>query len=95
VSFKDKSTADIWNGYDTRKARSRLPSELHTRAAELIDRILAAQDPSDLRVPPGNGLERLTRDRTGQWSVRINKQYRICFRWIDGAAVEIEIIDYH
>lgn len=50
---------------------------------------------SDLRVPPGNRLEALTGDRDGQHSIRINNQYRICFRWIDGGAEDVEIVDYH
>lgn len=50
---------------------------------------------SDLRVPPGNRLEALTGDRDGQYSIRINNQYRICFRWIDGGAEDVEIVDYH
>ena len=50
---------------------------------------------SDLRVPPGNRLEALTGDRDGQYGIRINNQYRICFRWIDGGAEDVEIVDYH
>ena len=50
---------------------------------------------SDLRVPPGNRLEALTGDRDGQYDIRINNQYRICFRWIDGGAEDVEIVDYH
>ena len=50
---------------------------------------------SDLRVPPGNRLEALAGDRDGQHSIRINNQYRICFRWIDGGAEDVEIVDYH
>jgi proteic killer suppression protein len=95
VKFKDQATEDIWNGHDTKKARARLPRQLHKRAGELMDRIQAALTPSDLRVPPGNGLERLTEDRSGQWSIRINRQYRICFTWLDGAAVDVEVTDYH
>ena len=54
-----------------------------------------ARDINDLRVPPGNRLEALKGDRTGQHSVRINQQWRICFRWDDGDAYDIEIVDYH
>ena len=50
---------------------------------------------SDLRVPPGNRLEELKRDRKGQYSIRVNDQFRICFRWIDGNAEDVEITDYH
>ena len=49
----------------------------------------------DLRVPPANRLEKLVGDRAGQWSIRINDQWRVCFRWKDGDAFEVEIVDYH
>jgi len=54
-----------------------------------------AQSLNDMRVPPGNRLEALSGDRKGQWSIRINVQYRICFRWIDGGPMDVEIVDYH
>lgn len=55
----------------------------------------SARDLNDLRSPPGNRLEKLAGDRSGQYSIRINDQYRICFRWIDGKAHDVEIVDYH
>jgi proteic killer suppression protein len=55
----------------------------------------AAIRTDDLRIPPGNGLERLSGDRAGQWSIRINDQWRVCFRWSDGDAHEVEVVDYH
>ena len=55
----------------------------------------AAEELSDLRVPPGNRLEKLRGDRSGQHSIRVNEQWRICFRWKDGNAYEVEIVDYH
>ena len=54
-----------------------------------------AQELDDLRIPPGNRLEALTGDRLGQYSIRINKQYRLCFRWVAGNAFDVEIVDYH
>lgn len=54
-----------------------------------------AQNLNDMRVPPGNRLEALSGDRKGQWSIRINVQYRICFRWIDDSPTDVEIVDYH
>lgn len=54
-----------------------------------------AQTLDDLRTPPGNRLEGLTGDRKGRYSIRINDQFRICFRWVDGAAEDVEIVDYH
>lgn len=95
MEIADKSTADIYEGNDTPRARRALPVNLHEKAAGLLDRLSAATKPSDLRVPNSNRLEKLTGDRAGQWSVRINDQYRICFAWVDGQAVRVEIVDYH
>lgn len=75
----------------------------HSRRFGIIERVAlrkllmvhAADALDDLRVPPGNRLERLSGDRTGQHSIRINDQWRICFRWHDGAAEDVEIVDYH
>ena len=55
----------------------------------------AATSLEDLRLPPGNRLEKLSGERSGQYSIRINDQWRVCFRWIDGDAVDVEIVDYH
>jgi len=55
----------------------------------------AAETLDDLRVPPGNRLEKLTGDRTGQYSIRVNGQWRVCFRWHDGDAYDVELVDYH
>jgi proteic killer suppression protein len=60
-----------------------------------MDRIDSAVQIADLRVPPGNRFETLTGDRAGQYSIRINNQYRVCFRWANGAAEDVEIVDYH
>ena len=95
VEISDRGTADIYEGNDTPRARRTLPVNLHQKAAGLLDRISAATKPSDLRVPNSNRLEKLTGDRTGQWSVRINDQYRICFDWVDGQAIHVELVDYH
>jgi proteic killer suppression protein len=57
--------------------------------------LASAKDLTDLRTPPGNRLEALTRDRSGQHSIRINDQWRICFRWVEGRAEDVEIVDYH
>lgn len=55
----------------------------------------AARDVEDLRVPPGNRLEKLSGDREGQYSIRVNDQYRVCFSWSDGGAENVELVDYH
>ncbi len=94
-SFADKATADIFNGVNSGEARKRLPRELWRTAFRKLDQIDAAIEISDLRVPPGNRLEALKGDRTGQHSIRINDQYRICFEWKAGKASNVEIVDYH
>ncbi len=68
---------------------------LRQRAFDKLDLLGAAAALVDLRVPPGNRLEALKGDRTGQHSIRINDQYRICFRWTDAGPVDVEIVDYH
>lgn len=94
--FADAGTADIANGLSSRKARQRLPGQLYESAGVKIERILTAEILDDLRTPPSNHLEALRGDRKGQYSLRINQQYRICFLWseVDGAS-ELEIVDYH
>jgi proteic killer suppression protein len=90
-SFADKESERIFNG---RYAR-RLPSEIQRRAKVRLDRISAAVELSDLRIPPSHHLEKLSGDREGQYSIRINDQWRVCFRWNEGNAYEVEITDYH
>ena len=94
MKVKGSGTRDIADGENTRAARRTLPPELHAKAAGLLDRISYATQPSDLRIPVGNRLEALKGDRKGQYSVRINDRYRICFAW-DGEAIDVEIVDYH
>ena len=69
--------------------------ELSRAALRKLRMIDAAEDLADLRVPPGNRLERLSGNRQGQYSVRVNDQWRICFRWESGHAYDVEIVDYH
>jgi proteic killer suppression protein len=90
-SFADAETAKIWNG---RRSR-RFPFEIQPAALRKLRMINQARTVSDLRVPPGNRLEALKGDRRGQYSIRINQQWRICFRWHEGAAHDVEIVDYH
>jgi proteic killer suppression protein len=66
--------------------------KLARRKLRLIQAAVAMED---LRVPPGNRLEKLRGDRAGQYSIRVNDQFRICFRWVEGGAVEVELVDYH
>lgn len=90
-SFVDKRTAALFAGYVVRN----LPNQIQRRAKAKLVAIDAAKQIDDLRIPPGNCLESLHGDRRGQHSIRINDQWRICFVWSEGAAWEVEIVDYH
>ena len=80
--------------FATGKSR-RLPPEIHRRALMRLAQLDAAICVEDLRLPPSNRLEALAHDRVGQWSIRINDRWRVCFRFADGDAFEVEIVDYH
>jgi proteic killer suppression protein len=90
-SFADKRTAAIFQGFEVRG----LPREMQGAARRKLKIIDAAPSLDSLRVPPGNRLEPLKGDRKDQWSIRINDQWRICFRWHDGNASDVEIVDHH
>jgi len=90
-SFKDKVSAAIGSGGGPKG----FPSDILKVVSRKLVMIDNASTLSDLRVPPGNRLEELKRDRKGQYSIRVNDQFRICFRWIDGNAEDVEITDYH
>jgi proteic killer suppression protein len=91
ASFRDKEAERIWEG---RRSR-RLPGDIQAAALRKLRVLNAARSLADLRVPPANRLEALRGDRSGQHSIRINDQWRICFIWRAGHAHEIEIVDYH
>jgi proteic killer suppression protein len=95
VSFKDEGTRDVWYDKDTRAARQTCPTEIWPMAKKKLDVLDRAESLRDLALPLGNGLERLKGDRAGQHSVRINRQYRICFRWTSEGPTRVEIVDYH
>ena len=80
--------------YKTGRSR-RFPTEIHKRANMRLTQLNAATSLEDLRLPPSNRLEALKHDRQGQWSIRINDQWRLCFRFEKGDAYEVEIVDYH
>ncbi len=90
-SFACRETAKIWDGVASRK----LPRDIQDRALRKLRQLDAAQTVDDLRIPPSNRLEALHGNRDGQMSIRINDQWRICFRWHDNEAFEVEIVDYH
>jgi toxin HigB-1 len=94
-SFKDKVSQEMCDGVRTKQSLKRLPSELHLKAQIKLARLAAATSLSDLSDLRGNRLERLKGDRGGQYSIQINDQYRICFRWIETDAYDVEITDYH
>lgn len=94
-SFRDAGTEDIFNGANTRAARQACPESLWKVAFRRLDQLDSVASLADLRVPPGNQLESLTGDRKGQFSIRINRQYRICFYWTELGPEQVEIVDYH
>lgn len=95
LSFWDHGSEDIYNGRATAKARRKCPQRLWGVARRKLDHLDRATVLEDLSAPPGNKLERLTHDRRGQYSIRINDQYRICFIWTADGPMDIEIVDYH
>lgn len=95
LSFKDVGTEDIFNGENTKSARKTCPQTLYSVAFRKLDQIDSVVELNELRVPPGNRLEALEGDRQGQYSIRINDQYRICFTWTQNGAEDVEIVDYH
>lgn len=90
-SFASKETEKLFR----RERTIRLPADIRRAALRKLLVLDAAERVEDLRIPPGNRLERLAGDRLGQWSIRINDQWRICFHWSDGDAGDVEIVDYH
>ena len=91
VDFFCKETEGIWHGELSRK----LPGDIQERALRKLRQLDAARTMEDLRHPPGNNLEPLKGDRQGQMSIRITKQWRLCFIWKDGEAYGVQIVDYH
>ena len=95
ISFADAGTEDVFNGNPTKAARRVCPRALWSVAHRKLDQINAATRIDTLRVPPGNRLETLKGERAGQHSIRINDQFRICFRWTKTGAEAVQIVDYH
>jgi len=94
-SFKNAGTEDIFNGENTKEARKLCPNSLWKIAARKLDQLDSVVTVTELKIPPGNKLEALSGNRKGQYSIRINDQYRICFVWIDSGPDQVEIVDYH
>ena len=91
LSFRSRETERIWRGAFSRK----LPNDIQRTALRKLRMLNNAKLLRDLTVPPNNRLEALRGDRAGQHSIRINDQWRICFRWTDGGPSDVEIVDYH
>ena len=94
-SFADLATEGLFNGVDSRRARQSCPSGLWGVVARKLTQLNRVRDLRELAVPPGNRLEALKGSRRGQFSIRINDQYRICFRWEEGYADDVEVTDHH
>ena len=90
-SFADKATQRVWREEYVRA----LDRSLQRAVLRKLELLHAAADVEDLRIPPGNRLERLTGDRRGQYSIRVNTQWRLCFTWHEGGADDVELVDYH
>lgn len=94
TSFGDKGTSDLFHGISSRHTR-KLPSQIHEPALYKLDVLNAARILDDLRSPPGNRLESLKGELKGFYSIRINSQWRIIFRWAESSATDVQIVDYH
>jgi proteic killer suppression protein len=94
-SFKNSGTEDIFNGENTKEARRVCPNSIWKIAARKLDQVDSVTALHELRIPPSNKLEPLSGDRKGQYSIRINDQYRICFEWTELGPDQVEIVDYH
>jgi proteic killer suppression protein len=90
-TFRDKETEAVYKGWQHPK----YPPEIIRAAKKKLQMLDAACDLRDLKVPLSNSLEALKRDREGQWSIRINRQWRVCLIWENNHAYEVEIVDYH
>ena len=95
LNFTNIGTEDIFNGKNTKSARKILPSSLLSVARRKLDQIDSVSTLDELKVPPGNRFELLLGNRKGQFSIRINDQYRICFEWHETEPHDVEITDYH
>jgi proteic killer suppression protein len=94
-SFGNRATEDIFNGKVSRAAMKVCPKKLWKIAFRKLDQLDSVSSLDELRVPPGNRLESLSGNRKGQYSIRINDQYRICFKWVESEPDDVEITDYH
>ena len=94
-SFRGRGSEDVFHATRSKAATKTCPSDLWAGARRRLDQLNQAHVLEDLRVPPGNRLEALKGNRKGQYSIRINDQFRICFRWTDAGPSDVEVVDYH
>jgi toxin HigB-1 len=94
-SFAEEAALDVFNGVASRRARAACPVNLWAIARRKLDQLSVAHCLDDLRTPPANRLEALKGDRKGQFSIRVNDQFRVCFRWTAEGPADVEIVDYH
>jgi proteic killer suppression protein len=94
-SFASAGTEDIFNGRNTKDARKTCPRDLWRVAARKLEQLDSVGLLEELRIPPGNRLEALSRHRQGQFSIRVNDRYRVCFVWTESGPENVEIVDYH
>ena len=95
VTFHDQGSEDVFNGENTKAAKKVCPEVVWRVARRKLDQLDSVVRLDELRIPPGNRLEALSRDRGGQHSIRVNDQYRICFAWTSSGPANVEIVDYH
>jgi proteic killer suppression protein len=94
-SFKNQATEDLFNGEATKSALKLISRNLWNIVSRKLDQIDSVVTLNELRVPPGNHLETLKKDRQEQHSIRINDQYRVCFKWTESGPTDVEVTDYH
>ena len=94
VSFEDRATEDLYHGRETKRVR-RIPANIREAALRKLDVLNATHKLEDLQSPPGNRLETMRGDWKGYFSIRVNDQWRIVFRWVDGQAALVSVVDYH
>jgi toxin HigB-1 len=95
ISFRNRGTEDIFHRVDSREARSVCPLSVWSVARRKLEQLDQARSVGDLKQPYGNRLELLKKERAGQFAVRINDRYRVCFWWTEAGAEDAEITDYH
>ena len=94
-SFRDRATEDLFNGANSKNARKSCLQRLWAIVARKLDQLDSVQSLDELKIPPGNRLEALSGNRKGQYSIRVNEQYRICFVWGRRGPGNVEVTDYH